>query len=68
VFSVRYELYLCVPYGPHNKQRLFLPKTINRLDSIAEVMCLLEGMGRTCVSRMVLTTNSINRLVSVAEK
>jgi hypothetical protein len=26
VFPVRYEQYLCVPYGSHNKQRLF-PQT-----------------------------------------
>jgi hypothetical protein len=26
VFPVRYGLYLCVPYGSHNKQRLF-PQT-----------------------------------------
>jgi hypothetical protein len=23
VFAMRYELYLCVPYGSHSKQRLF---------------------------------------------
>jgi hypothetical protein len=25
VFPVRYGLYLCVPYGSYNKQRLFPP-------------------------------------------
>jgi hypothetical protein len=28
VFPVRYELYLCVPYGCHNKQRLCFAKQL----------------------------------------
>jgi hypothetical protein len=33
-------LYLCVPYGSHNKQRLFQPNSINRLVSVAETQCV----------------------------
>jgi hypothetical protein len=37
VFPVRYELYLCVPYGSHNKQAAVSPNSINRLVSVAEI-------------------------------
>jgi hypothetical protein len=51
VFPVRYDLNsyincilptecICVPYGSHNKQRLFPLNSINRLGFVAETLCV----------------------------
>jgi hypothetical protein len=71
VFSVRYGLYLCVPYGSHNKQRLFTHLLVGLCSGEVCVFCEVRTVSVCSVwysqSTATVFLNTINQLGSVAE-